>query len=100
MKVYEDVASSALGELDLKTAAVNLGHDRPAGGRRGLELHGVPRAARKRRGETAVEEMRVAALSLQFARFPYPEEAWRIDFKAQPGVDRRLIDELATGRFA
>jgi len=38
-------------------------------------------------------------LNLQFARFPYLKRMEDFDFAAQPGLDRRLIDELATGRF-
>lgn len=38
-------------------------------------------------------------LNLQFARFPYLKRLDEFDWAAQPGVDRRLIEELATGRF-
>lgn len=38
-------------------------------------------------------------MSLQFARFPYLKRLSEFDFKAQPTVDKRLVDELATGRF-
>ena len=36
---------------------------------------------------------------VQFARFPYLKRLAEFDFKAQPAVDRRLVEELATGRF-
>lgn len=42
---------------------------------------------------------RTVELNLQFARFPYQKHLSEFDFAAQPGVDRRLIEELATGRF-
>lgn len=42
---------------------------------------------------------RTIELNLQFARFPVPKRLSDFDFTAQPGLDRRLIDELATGRF-
>jgi DNA replication protein DnaC len=42
---------------------------------------------------------RTVALNLQFARFPYLKGLEDFDFSSQPGIDRRLIDELATGRF-
>ena len=38
-------------------------------------------------------------LNLQFAKFPVVKDLQGFDFAAQPGLDRRLIDELATGRF-
>jgi DNA replication protein DnaC len=47
---------------------------------------------------TARLEKRVA-LNLQFAKFPYLKRLAEFDFSAQPSVDRRLIDELATGRY-
>jgi DNA replication protein DnaC len=39
------------------------------------------------------------ALSLQFARFPVRKRLCDFDFAAQPALDKRLIDELSTGRF-
>jgi DNA replication protein DnaC len=42
---------------------------------------------------------RAVELSLQFARFPVEKRLEDFDFAAQPGLDRRLIEELATGRF-
>lgn len=38
-------------------------------------------------------------LSLQFANLPYRKKLEDFDFTQQPSIDRRLIDELATGRF-
>jgi DNA replication protein DnaC len=38
-------------------------------------------------------------LNLQFAGFPYRKELGQFDFAAQPSLDQRLIEELATGRF-
>jgi DNA replication protein DnaC len=39
------------------------------------------------------------ALNLQFARFPYLKRLADFDYAAQPSIDPRLIDELATGRY-
>lgn len=50
-------------------------------------------------GEIDERRRRTVALNMQFARFPYLKKLDGFDFDAQPGVDRRLIDELATGRF-
>lgn len=38
-------------------------------------------------------------LNLNFARFPAVKQLEDFDFAAQPGLDRRLVEELATGRF-
>lgn len=42
---------------------------------------------------------RTVELNLQFAHFPFRKRLDDFDFAAQPGIDRRLIEELATGRF-
>ena len=50
-------------------------------------------------GELEERRRRSIDLSLQFARFPYRKRLEDFDYTAQPSIDRRLIDELATGRF-
>lgn len=50
-------------------------------------------------GEMQERHRKTVKLNLQFARFPYQKRLEDFDFTAQPGIDRRLIDELATGRF-
>lgn len=50
-------------------------------------------------GELAERRRKRVELNLQFARFPAVKRLDQFDFAAQPGLDRRLIDELATGRF-
>lgn len=50
-------------------------------------------------GEIAARHEKTVRLNLQFARFPYLKRLADFDFAAQPGLDRRLLDELATGRF-
>ena len=50
-------------------------------------------------GEIEERHRRTVLLNLQFAKFPYLKHLRDYDFAAQPGLDRRLIDELATGRF-
>jgi DNA replication protein DnaC len=50
-------------------------------------------------GELRERHRKTVALNLQFARFPYEKRLGEFDFDAQPGLDRRLIEELATGRF-
>lgn len=50
-------------------------------------------------GELQVRHQKCVAMNLKFAKFPYLKRLEDFDFAAQPGLDRRLIDELATGRF-
>jgi DNA replication protein DnaC len=50
-------------------------------------------------GEVAERHRKTVEINLQFARFPAIKRLEEFDFAAQPSVDRRLIDELATGRF-
>jgi DNA replication protein DnaC len=50
-------------------------------------------------GELAERHRKRVELNLQFARFPAVKRLDQFDFAAQPGLDRRVIDELATGRF-
>jgi len=50
-------------------------------------------------GELAARHKKTVELNLQFARFPAPKRLEDFDFSAQPSLDRRLVDELATGRF-
>jgi DNA replication protein DnaC len=49
--------------------------------------------------ELAQRKAKQVRMSLQFARFPYLKRLQDFDFAAQPTVDRRLMDELATLRF-
>jgi DNA replication protein DnaC len=50
-------------------------------------------------GELAERHQRTVALNLQFARFPVVKRLADFDFKAQPSLDPKLLDELATGRY-
>jgi DNA replication protein DnaC len=50
-------------------------------------------------GELAERHRQRVKLNLQFANFPYRKRLDAFDYAMQPGLDRRLIDELATGRF-
>ena len=50
-------------------------------------------------GELEQRHRRTVELNLQFARFPYLKRLGEFDFTAQPTIDQRLIEELATGRF-
>ena len=50
-------------------------------------------------GELAFRRNKTIRVSLQFANLPYRKKLEDFDFAQQPSIDRRLIDELATGRF-
>jgi DNA replication protein DnaC len=50
-------------------------------------------------GELAERHRKTVALNFQFAKLPYMKRLEEFDYTAQPSLDRRLIDELATGRF-
>jgi DNA replication protein DnaC len=49
--------------------------------------------------ELVYRHERTVKLNLHFAHLPYQKRLDQFDFSAQPSIDRRLIDELATGRF-
>lgn len=50
-------------------------------------------------GELEHRHRRTVETNLRFARFPYLKRLEDFDFGVQPSIDRRLIEELATGRF-
>lgn len=50
-------------------------------------------------GERQARHERTVALSLQFARFPAIKRLAQFEHPAQPSLDPRLIEELATGRY-
>lgn len=96
-KVHEEKAVALLEELGLSVA--------------GRHLDGVCQRAAAEGwsyghflgylldGEMEERRRRSVELNLQFAKFPIPKRLSDFDFGAQPGLDRRLMDELATGRF-
>jgi len=49
--------------------------------------------------ELAARHEQSVRLNLRFSRLPYIKRIAEFDFAAQPSIDRRIIDELATGRF-
>jgi DNA replication protein DnaC len=50
-------------------------------------------------GELTERHRKRVELNMHFAKFPAVKRIDQFDFAAQPGLDRRVIDELATGRF-
>ena len=94
---YEHLAPQALADLGLATAAAQLdqaAQQAAAAGWSYTHFLGYLLA-----GELAARQRATLALTLKFANLPAPKRLEDFDFAAQPGLDRRLIDELATGRF-
>lgn len=50
-------------------------------------------------GELNERHRKTVELNIQLSHLPYLKRLEDFDFSAQPGLDRRLIDELATVRF-
>jgi DNA replication protein DnaC len=50
-------------------------------------------------GELQERNRKRVELNMQFAKFPIVKRIADFDFNAQPSIDRRLIDELKTGRY-
>lgn len=50
-------------------------------------------------GEISQRRVKTVELHLQFAHLPYRKKIEDFDFSCQPSIDRRLMDELLTGRF-
>jgi len=50
-------------------------------------------------GEVTERHRKAVEINLQFAKFPARKELKDFDYAVQPSVDRRLIEELATGRY-
>ena len=49
--------------------------------------------------ELAQRKQNLIDICLQMANFPYLKSIDGYDFKAQPSVDKKIIEELATGRY-
>src|ERR1700682_4260634 len=94
---YEEKASRGLEQLGLKVA---LAHLDQAGQRAAAESWSYSHfLGYLLEGELSERHRRTVELNLQFARFPYLKRLDEFDWAAQPGIERRGIDELATGRF-
>jgi DNA replication protein DnaC len=94
---YEAKASAALEQLGLTTALAHLDSVAQQAAAEGWSYSHF--LGYLLEGELVERHRRTVALSLQFARFPVVKRLSEFDFDAQPGLDRRLVEELATGRF-
>jgi DNA replication protein DnaC len=94
---YEEKASSGLDHLGLSVARDQLdGTCQRAAAEQWSYSHflGYLLAA-----EIDARHQQTVRLNLQFSKLPYIKRLDTFDFTAQPSVDRRMIEELATGRF-
>lgn len=96
--LYEDRAASGLDHLGLKTAARQL--DQSAQQAAAGQWSYTRFLGYLLDGELEERRRRGIELSLQFARFPYLKRLDDFDYDAQPSIDRRLVEELSTARFA
>lgn len=94
---YEAKAVDGLEHLGLKVAAQHL--DQTAQQAAASQWSYTHFLGYLLDGELEERRRRSIELSLQFARFPYRKRLEEFDFDAQPSIDRRLIEELATARF-
>lgn len=95
--VEEHRAAEALTALGLSTAAAQLDITAQRAAAEGWSYSHF--AGVLLNGEIAERRRKRAALNLQFANFPYLKRLEDFDYSAQPSIDRRLIDELASGRY-
>ena len=95
--VYEQKAGEHLEKLSLLTARAHLDTaTQQASAQQWSYSHFLGHLLD---GEVAERHRKTVEINLQFARFPAIKRLEEFDYTAQPSVDRRLIDELATGRF-
>ena len=94
---YEEKAAASLEELTLLTARAQLDSSaQRAAAETWSYSHFLGYLLE---AELTERHRRTVAMNLQLARLPYLKRLSDFDFSAQPSIDRRLIDELATGRF-
>lgn len=96
-RLYEEKASQALEQLGLTTALSQLDQ---AGQQAAAEQWSYTHyLGYLLEAELDARYRKTVALNLQFSRVPYPKRLADFDFTVQPSIDRRLIEELHTGRF-
>ncbi len=94
---YEEKAPSALEQLGLTVARGHLdGASQRAAAEQWSYSHFLGYLLD---GEITARHEHTVRVNLQFSRLPYLKRIEGFDFSAQPSVDRRIVDELATGRF-
>lgn len=97
MQVYETKAVEGLEKLNLTIASANLDTvSQTASAENWSYTHFLGYLLE---GELKERHRRTVEMSLQFARFPVLKKLTDFDYSSQPSVDKRLIEELQTGRF-
>ena len=95
--LFEEKANAALASLGLSVAAEHL--DTLCQQAAAQDWSYTRLVAALLSGEVEARHKRTVELNLKFAKFPLIKRLEDFDFAAQPGLDRRLLDELATGRY-
>lgn len=94
---YEQQASTGLQQLGLSVAEQHLDQAAQQAAAAGWSYtHFLGYLLQ---GELRFRHDKTVRLNLQFANLPYQKRLEEFDFQQQPSLDRRLIEELATGRF-
>lgn len=94
---YEALAADALSSLGLGVAAARLDAVAQRAAAEGWSYSHFLGFLLE--GELAERQRKRVELNLQFAKFPCLKRLEDFDYAAQPGLDRRLVEELATGRY-
>jgi len=95
--VYEEKAVNGLSQLGLAIAREHLDTASQLAAAEGWSYSHF--LGYLLEGELAWRHEKTVRLSLQFSNLPYHKTLAEFDFTLQPSIDRRLVDELATGRF-
>jgi DNA replication protein DnaC len=94
---YEEKALEGLDRLGLKVASARLDQAAQMAAASGWSYSHF--LGWLLEGELIARHEQTVRLNLQFSKLPYIKRLDQFDFAAQPAIDRRVVDELATGRF-
>jgi DNA replication protein DnaC len=94
---YEQKASAALQQLGLSVAEQHLDQAAQQAAAHGWSYSHF--LGYLLESETRFRHEKTVRLNLQFANLPYQKKLAEFQFQEQPSLDRRVVDELATGRY-
>ena len=95
--IYEETAVSGLDRLGLSVASAQLDQSCQRAAAEGWSYSHF--LGYLLQAELDYRHQKTVALTLQFSHLPYQKRLEEFDFDAQPSIDRRLVEELATCRF-
>lgn len=95
--LYEEIATKGLETLKMQTALNVL--DQIAQQASAEEWSYTQFLGRLMEKELDQRHQSQIEMSFKLGHFPYIKSLDDYDFKAQPGVDKKIIEELATGRY-